>query len=153
MKGEHPKCETIILDLNLKAKQSSATSPADPMVGIWWASERKLVGLTQPAEAAEISGDFLDSPLQHIKEWSKVAAEFGYRAKDEYFLVPRGRVLLRAKSRHGVIYHGNATNTETLATIARVFGLNEWTCSRDEHYLFGAEADELFDDYDEEEDI
>jgi len=118
-----------------------------PQVGIWWDDGKQLVALTHPyTEDVTCVAGRIDSDLSHVDEWPKVAREFNLTAADEYFTIPRGRVLLLADALVGVILHGTATKPSRLPLIARRFGLTDWRAEIDTHYLTGAEADRLFDD-------
>ena len=122
------------------------TSNVNPLIGIWWDDGRILVALTHsPAENAS-TGLLIDSELNHFEEWGRVASRFGLSTDDEYFEVPRGRVLLKRRTGEGVIYHGNATTEPRLRKIAARFKLTEWIVQRNEHYDVGPDADALFAD-------
>ena len=142
-----PDARLVIVNLQDPAPPEAAAA-AGPHVGIWWASDATIAALVHSVAEAEAGAGFLDSPLQHRTTWSEVARAFGRRPNDDYFCVPRGRVLVRQKTRSGVVYHGNAAGAETLARLAALYGLGEWQAMTDEHYLFGAAADELFEDWD-----
>jgi hypothetical protein len=118
-----------------------------PKVGIWWDDGKRLVALTHAytKNVAHVGGR-IDSNLSHVDEWPMVAREFGLTAEDEYFTVPRGRVVLLAEELVGIILHGNTTKSGRLPTIARRFDLTNWKAEIDTHYLTGADADRLFDD-------
>lgn len=79
----------------------------------------------------------------------------GQRSTDsphgDCYAVPRGGGLLNVKTREGMIYHGNGTSAETLSQIAQLYGLAKWSANVDEHYLVGAAADNLFDEWDNAE--
>jgi hypothetical protein len=84
---------------------------------------------------------------------AKIAGLFGVLVQDRYCDVPRGRVMLEGKERHGVIIHGNGTDGVALLQIARAFNLAKWTAETDEHYLVGDEANRLFTlEFEESED-
>jgi hypothetical protein len=92
----------------------------------------------------------VDSDLTHLDAWPTVAAQFHCSRDDDYFVVPRGRVLFERRSDAGVIYHGNETDAATLRRIAKAFNLKRWRAEVDEHYLMGSAADQLFGDEDGE---
>ncbi|MBA3480188.1 MAG: hypothetical protein H0T51_00100 [Pirellulales bacterium] len=141
----------VIVDLTRRCDKLPSISQNDPDVGIWWATEQKVAALVHPADVADRGEIFLDSPLAHMREWPKVAGVFGLPAEGDCYAAPRGRVLLNVKSGAGMIYHGNGTPTETLSRIAEIYGLRKWTARVDEHYLVGAAADELFDQWEDED--
>ncbi|WP_164104448.1 hypothetical protein [Candidatus Laterigemmans baculatus] len=118
-------------------------------IGIWWDDGQRLVALTHPASenATRISGR-IDSNLAHVDEWPSVANRLGRSAREEYFVVPRGRVVLDARTGRGIVFHGNGTSRDRLALIAERFDLAEWQAELDAHYSVGAEIDRLFDEDD-----
>ncbi|MBL9164613.1 MAG: hypothetical protein JNL18_17935 [Planctomycetaceae bacterium] len=123
--------------------QSRKTRTA-PLIGIWWDDGSTLVALTHsPAENAS-AGPLIDSELNHFEQWEKIASRFGLSSDDEYFEVPRGRVLLKQQTGEGLIYHGNATTPARLRAIAARYKLTKWTTQRNEHYDVGPDADALF---------
>ena len=119
---------------------------SNPRIGIWWDDGTTLVALTHDPTSNASNGLLIDSELNHFEEWDRIAAKFGLTANDEYFEVPRGRVLLDRKTGAGVIYHGTATDSSRLRVIAARFRLTAWTAQRNEHYDMGPEADALFAD-------
>ena len=118
-----------------------------PRVGIWWDDGKKLVALSHTyTENVSCVAGRIDSNLSHVDQWPEVAGEFNSTAADDYFTIPRGRVLLLADARVGIILHGTATKSSRLRVIARRFDLTHWRAEIDVHYLTGADADRLFDD-------
>jgi len=123
-----------------------------PRIGIWWIGGETVAVLSHPytQNATRIAGR-LDSNLAHVDEWPRVAARFGCTADDEYFAIPRGRVLWDAKQQCGIIIHGPSINRQCLEVIASRFYLGKkWKAEEDLHYATGADADRLFDDDEEE---
>lgn len=117
------------------------------LIGIWWDDGKQIVALTHPPVTSDSTVDTLiDSDLEHWREWPDVALRLARSANDEYFCVPRGRVLLRSKSGQGMIYHGSATTRARLELIAAEFNLKNWKAAIDLHYEVGDAADALFDD-------
>jgi hypothetical protein len=127
------------------ADRRSAPAGLGPYVGIWWAKDRRIAAMLQVAAEIRASSPLVDCDLEHLKAWSAVAAHFGRREADNYFDVPRGRVLWSRETDCGIIYHGNETQPATLKRIAKLYGLIKWNGHIDEHYLMGDEADALFD--------
>ncbi len=118
-----------------------------PQVGIWWDNGEQIVAVTHPpARDASAVGALIDSHLEHWREWPDVALRLARSAGDEYFCVPRGRVLLRRETGQGMIYHGSATTPERLELIAAELKLQNWKAAVDLHYEFGEAADALFDE-------
>jgi hypothetical protein len=99
-----------------------------------------------PTENVTRTGRLLDSNLSHADEWPSVAKKLRRTTEDEYFSVPRGRVLLDVDSLTGIILHGPATSRKRLESIARRFGLGAWRAELDQHYFTGQDADRLFDE-------
>ena len=119
-----------------------------PLLGIWWDDGQTLAALAHPiTEKTSAAGGFVDSDLEHWREWKHVAALFGKSAQEEYFNVPRGRVLLRQRTRQGVIYHGSTTTATRLKVIAAEFQLTDWKADLDPHYEMGNAVDDLFEDW------
>jgi hypothetical protein len=119
----------------------------NPRVGIWWDTGKLIATIAHPAtENTTRTGSRLDSNLSHADEWGQVARKLGRTTEDEYFSVPRGRVLLEVDSLTGVIVHGPATKPNRLALIARRFGLAKWRAELDAHYFTGEDADRLFEE-------
>lgn len=126
---------------------NSAASKVSPLVGVWWDDGEQIVALSHPpVVSCPTAGGFIDSHLEHWREWPNVAPQFGRSAKDEYFCVPRGRVLILHQTGQGMIYHGSATTPARLELIAAEFKLEKWKAAIDLHYEFGEAADGLFDD-------
>jgi hypothetical protein len=122
-------------------------SSVDPLTGIWWDNGVKIVVVAHPfAQNSHQTGSLIDSNLTHAVVWPSVAAELGRNAEDEYFVIPRGRVLVDLRLRIGIIVHGPATNRSRLRQIARRFRLISWKAEIDDHYCIGADADRLFMD-------
>jgi len=116
----------------------------EPKVGIWWDDGRTLAAIPHSPNENSHLGQFIDSNLNHVDEWPKIARQFGKSEHSEYFETPRGRVLLDPKKNLGIIYHGSATSKSRLVEIAKAFELDDWKASIDEHYEIGDAADEVF---------
>jgi hypothetical protein len=118
----------------------------NPSIGIWWDTGKLIAAIAHPpTENTTRTGTRLDSNLSHADEWAQVARKLGRTTEDEYFSVPRGRVLLEMDS-SGVILHGPATTRKRLALIAKRFGLAKWRAELDQHYFTGEDADGLFEE-------
>lgn len=117
------------------------------LVGIWWDDGEQIVALSHPPVVrGPAAGGFIDSHLEHWREWPDVALRLARAADDEYFCIPRGRVLIRQSTGEGMIYHGSATTPARLELIAAEFKLENWKAAMDLHYEVGEAADALFDD-------
>jgi hypothetical protein len=118
----------------------------DAHIGIWWDDGQTLAAITHsPAENSSRQAGFIDSNLNHVDEWPGVAQKFGKTARDEYFIVPRGRVILHGRTGRGVIYHGTGTSAERLKPIAAAFNLANWKAVVDLHYETGAALDDIWE--------
>lgn len=118
----------------------------EPLIGIWWDDGSTLAALAHQPDSHSLSTRLLDSDLQHVTEWPKVAKKFCKSVDNGYECVPRGRVIFDSQRMLGVIYHGSATTADRLERIAKKFQLTDWRAMRDPHYAFGAEIDQVFDD-------
>jgi len=107
----------------------------------------QIVALSHPpVQSSPTASGFIDSHLEHWREWPDVALRLARSADDEYFCIPRGRVLIRSTTGQGMIYHGSATTPARLELIAAEFKLENWKAAVELHYEFGGAADALFDD-------
>ena len=119
-----------------------------PLLGIWWDDGVTCAALTEsPDDLGGLPGrGLLDSEMGHVHEWDRVARRFNRSPDSEYFLVPRGRVLLRPDG-GGLILHGNGTPPDRLAVVAAEFGLTAWTTQTDDHYAVGEEAERVMGEW------
>lgn len=139
--------ETRIFVVRDGKRQSVESLPRrKPFVGIWWHDARTLVAIGEPAAKTHPPGRLVDSNLEHVREWPRIAAEFGKNAESEYFEIPRGRVLWESECEQGIVYHGNGTTAEILNALGRIFHLQRWQHRLDEHYLMGEAVHDLFED-------
>ena len=120
----------------------------NPLIGIWWDNGERIVAISHHVDVNSTGSDLIDSNLEHWSSWPHAYKELGASKADEYFSVPRGRVLHRMVYRRGLIYHGPDTSGPRLERIAEAFGLTDWDSQIDDHYALGSDADSLF--YDEE---
>ncbi|MDZ4849986.1 MAG: hypothetical protein SGI77_11930 [Pirellulaceae bacterium] len=98
-----------------------------------------------PGRPIQITG-LCDSEESHNDLWPEAAMQFDVGIDDEYFSIPRGRVLWNPVKLQSIIYHGNRTSAARLKEIATIFKLTVWTTRTDIHYMMGNAADRLFDD-------
>jgi len=117
-------------------------------VGIWWHSSEQLLLILQPTKELTENEGVIDSDLWHSEEWGLALSILNADPAQQYFEIPRGRVVYDVLGSRGVIYHGNETKDSQLKVIARACGYRDWTAVLDNHYLMGAAADALF--WDEE---
>lgn len=127
------------------AKGLKPAARREPAVGIWWAEASVVVAFVQPLARGEPCGGFLDSPLEHRREWGTAAPYFARARCSDYWSVARGRVLWERRKASGVIYHGNESDASCVAQIAGIYGLSKWRSAMDDHYMMGDEADRVFE--------
>ena len=117
-----------------------------PQIGIWWDNGSHIVAFPHlPGESDRATG-LCDSDDAHNDLWPDAAIRLGLTDSEEYFSVPRGRVLWSPSKKTSIIYHGNATSTDRLEKIAVMFSLTEWEPRTDIHYMMGDAISDLFDD-------
>jgi len=118
----------------------------ESQIGIWWDNGTQIVAYPHgPGEAVRVTG-LCDSDDAHNDSWPDAAMQFGLTDFEEYFSIPRGRVLWSPAKRTSIIYHGNATTPERLNKIAAEFSLKTWESRTDIHYMMGDAINDLFDD-------
>ena len=117
-----------------------------PLIGIWWDNGRKTIALSHEVDINSSGGDLVDSDLSHSESWLKICHAFGMTDDDEYFIVPRGRVLYQSIDGRGLIYHGRGTSQRRLKAVAKVFRLTSWISRLDDHYAVGRDAYRIFED-------
>jgi hypothetical protein len=103
-------------------------------VGIWWDDGKTLAVIAHSVHEQSHWGILIDSNLTHVEVWPGIAGQFGYTPDCEYFVIPRGRVLLDPKTLAGWIYHGSSTPLARLTIIAQAFNLASWRARLDMHY-------------------
>ena len=119
-----------------------------PVTGIWWDDGTKIVAFpSETSHSCQISG-LCDSDESHNDLWPEAAMSYEAGEDDEYFSIPRGRVLWNPLKLQSIIYHGNRTDIQRLQEIAAVFKLSAWTGRIKAHYMMGDAASRLFDDCD-----
>ena len=114
------------------------------MIGIWCDDGRTCVAIKHTITDSACGEYLLNSELAHVDERSKVAGRFGLSTRDEYFVIPRGRVDVVRETGAGIIYHGRATTADRLKVIAAEFRLNSWKAQLDDRYATGEDAERLF---------
>jgi hypothetical protein len=145
MSKQAPHTVTIFVDHG-DTRRKPVAAGKGPHVGIWWAEGKRIAAMLQAGAKVRTREPLVDSDLDHWRQWPAVAGHFVRSKSDNYFDVPRGRVLLNRATGSGVIYHGNETEQDALQEIAKLYELPQWDSHVDEHYLMGAEIDDLFDD-------
>jgi hypothetical protein len=114
-----------------------------PKIGIWWDDGRTIVALAHSPKEKSSRGGLIDSELSHLEQWPNVAARFALTSQDDYYDVPRGRVLLHRRTGEGLICHGNSTSQTRLRKIAAFFQLTTWTALRKTLYDMSPDTDAL----------
>ncbi len=120
----------------------------NPMIGIWWDDGKTIVSFKQSTGKPERITGLCDSDYNHADFWATAAALFKRRTNDDYFGIPRGRVLWNPRKKLAINYHGNATDRSRLELIAVEFGLVQWIAVADLHNSMNGHADSLFFDAD-----
>ena len=126
-----------------KLKRITGTRALGFHVGIWWHDAERLVAFLQSIAEIKAVGHLIDSGLSHDAVWETARHELTDHEDAEYFEIPRGRIVWDTVHCSGILYHGNATPTDVLEDLARLFRLPRWETRLDEHYLTG-EALETF---------
>jgi len=117
-----------------------------PQIGIWWDNGHVVVAFPVAAGIPDQATGMCDSDDSHNDCWPEAAMRFRAEQDDEYFSVPRGRVLYDPKRQKSIIYHGNHTSAVRLSLIAAEFALENWEPRLDGHYMMGPAADRFFDE-------
>jgi hypothetical protein len=117
-----------------------------PNIGIWWDNGRQIIAFTVLSGSPDPVTGLCDSDDSHNDCWPEAAMQLGASPDDEYFSIPRGRVLYDPKNRTSIIYHGNRTDETRLALVATKFDLKKWEAKKDGHYMMGSAADLFFDE-------
>ncbi len=138
------KLHSHVIYVDESGARTSEPTGKGPFVGIWWADAHTIVAILQTVSSVRTRLPLIDSDFEHWREWESICQHFNKTQHDEYFVVPRGRVLAQRDSGRGLIYHGDATSGVTLKRIAKLFRLSTWTAQADLHYMI--DADDLFDD-------
>jgi len=100
-------------------------------------------GFRENPSVGHIYNDWVDSHLEHWKEWDTIAHRFGLSPEDDYFLIPRGRCQVHLKTGRGRILHGpNITETQ-LKHIAQWYQFVEFDALYDDHYRISADASDF----------
>lgn len=119
---------------------------SEPQIGIWWDDGSKIVAFPHASGEVDLATGLSDSDDSHNDLWPDAAMRFGLIDFEEYFSIPRGRVLWSPAKQLSIIYHGNATTPERLKKIAAEFSLEKWEARTDIHYMMGDAVNDLFND-------
>ena len=125
-----------------------ACTKSNSLVGIWWDNGRVIVSFKHLPGPPERLTKLCDSDFNHVDFWGEAAFRLGSDHGDEYYSIPRGRILWNPFTCESIIYHGNATSLDRLKLIAEEFALVRWVAKQDLHYCLGDLTDALFSDDD-----
>jgi hypothetical protein len=115
---------------------------AEPRIGIFWIFEDRIFDMVmEPARSIEGNSISKDSSHAHLDRWEELRAQgklgrLPQILQDEYFYVPRGRVVFLKIEMKYIIYHGDEFTDLHRELIMNAFKLPpEITEDRvDEHY-------------------
>jgi len=125
-----------------------------PRIGIFWIYKEKVLGHASPVSAGEKSClGLVDSPKNHTDVWDNdrtLFADFPELSGQEYFSIPRGRVLWNEAERHAIVYmDASLFSDRCKGLIVDFFDLDgcEVKWKKDMHYTTSSEAlAAIFDD-------
>lgn len=117
-----------------------------PQIGLWWDAGRQIIAFPRPVGQPDAATGICDSDDSHNDLWPEAAMLLDAGTDDEYFSVPRGRVMWNPTERVSIIHHGNGTPAARLPEIAKEFELTKWVPRADINYTMRTAADRLFDD-------
>jgi len=120
-------------------------------VGIFWVYKGKVIGRAISLDQGVASGDWIDSPDEHVTQWEREPAFSSLRKiGDGYESVPRGRVVWFEQGKKSVIYMDKKllTSDASKKKVAEFFDLDPATVQwkSDPHYTTDpTEIAKLFD--------
>ena len=125
-----------------------------PQIGIFWLYKEQILGRASPVSAGEEScTGLIDSPKNHTDVWDEdrtLLTDFPELRGQEYFSIPRGRVLWNEAGRRAIVYMDSTLfNDRCKELIVNFFELDGWDVKwkMDAHYTTEPEAlSVLFDD-------
>jgi hypothetical protein len=120
----------------------------DQSIGIFWVHHRKIIAFGELVDTVTEIGGYKDSDLAHADMWTDVVKRHGKLAGKEYWAIPRGRVVFRAREKLFVIFASSSviTDDRLTANIMEAFHLPPLQCRffSDPHY--DPPGVDLFDD-------
>ena len=121
-----------------------------PKIGIFWVYKSKVTGRAIALDQGVYSGDWVDSPDQHIKLWERAPEFFKLRKNGAgYESVPRGRVVWFKREQKAVVYMDKKLlkSEATRSKVAAFFDLDPASAWKsDPHYTTNpTEINNLFD--------
>lgn len=138
------KVQATLFISDLQGHHETRKPVTEAHVGIWWHNGTRIVGFAQAVTSIQEPRQICDSNLAHADTWDIARKYLSCSDEAEYFSVPRGRILWHKVNAHGIVYHGNATQTPVLQQVARLFGLSKWEARLDVHYLTGDALEEFY---------
>lgn len=139
------KTEASIVRTEYTGKGRCVTVEAcsdSPRVGIFWLYEHDVAFMhAVPLAEGLAYGDAVGSTKGHADYWEELRSSGGLEKlpvalRDEYFHIPRGRVVFRRDLGRFYVYHGNNVTRADLEKVRKAFGLNKSGTSfeQDLHY-------------------
>ena len=113
-----------------------------PRVGIFWLYKHEVIFMQSvpPAEGLAY-GDAVCSEKSHADYWEELRSvgeldKLPESLRDEYFRIPRGRVVFHRDNGRFYVYHGNNLTRTDLNKVRKAFGLDRDVTSfeQDLHY-------------------
>ena len=115
-------------------------------IGIFWLYKEKVIGHASPVSAGEeYCPGLLDSPKNHTDIWDEdrtLLSGFPELRGQEYYSIPRGRVIWNKNDQHAIVYMDSILfSTENKERITAFFDLNgcEVKWKTDSHYMTKSE--------------
>ena len=113
-----------------------------PRVGIFWLYKHEIAFKHAiPLAEGLAYGDAVGGTKDHADYWEELRSsgeleKLPVVMQDEYFRIPRGRVVFRRDQGRFYVYHGNNVTRADLEKIRKAFGLNkaDTTFEQDLHY-------------------
>lgn len=121
---------------------SENETPAVSQVGIFWLYRHEIIFAHKvPLADGAHYGNAVTGTKDHADYWeelriSEKLAQLPPELREEYFSIPRGRVVYHSDTDRFFIYHGNNATKSDLAKVRRVFNLPKakTICEQDLHY-------------------
>jgi hypothetical protein len=119
------------------------------LVGIFGMYRRRIINFAVPVDSVAAIGGPKDADLAHADSWAAVIKTRAALAGQEYWAIPRGRIIFRVTDGKFVIFASTSvvTDLKLLGTIARRFRLPQFASVQafsDRHY--DPPCDDLFED-------
>ena len=113
-----------------------------PQDGIFWLYRHEIIFAHKvPLSCGLKYGDAITGTKDHADYWEELReigklTQLPTELQDEYFSIPRGRVVYHSDTDRFFIYHGNNVTKNDLAKICRDFNLPKakTICEKDLHY-------------------